>query len=280
MRIPLALCALPAVAACSLLSPAPPPAPPPVLGYGVPAPPAATYVHSDSALLQVDAGGRTVDVTVASRSVLDFEFERGMNGAVRASAVYREFEGRSSNPLGSPEIASVDDISGALVFDIDAVGETEFVRAPGVEGSARTFVRPEMLAASFFPKLPGRAVQEGERWTDTTTVTSEWDSGTVRATSITTYTAAGDTLVGAATYLLVRMSGPDTRMVRESQEGIELAQEVSGSQNGWFLWDRERRLPVEIVSTTTHTGTMEVSGAPFPMGVRVESRARTVLQER
>lgn len=280
MRKLLALLPLPVLAACggSAPPPAEPPAPP-ALAYELPDDPIATYVQGDTAVVQVDAGGQMIDVTVASRATMSMTFEAAGDGAIRVNATIDELDARAANPMAPAQTADESEISGPVVFTLSRRGEGTLVSAPDIGEAARTFISPGVMAATFFPRLPARAVGPGDSWTDTITVATDEEETSMDATSIITYTARGDTLVEGRSLLLVTMIGEDERRVEGNLQGMDMLQEAAGTSEGYFLWDATRRLPVEVVYTTDSTGTMEVTAAPFPLGLRAESTTRIVLQE-
>lgn len=278
MRNLLVLLPLPVLAACGGGAPAEPPAPP-ALAYGVPDVPTATYVQGDTAVVQVDAGGQMIDVTVASRATMSMVFEPAADGAVRVTATIDELDARATNPMAPAQTTDESEISGPIVFTLSRRGEGTLVGAPDIGDAARTFISPGVMAATFFPRLPARAVGPGDTWTDTITVATDEEGTAMDATSIITYTARGDTVVDGRSLLLVTMTGEDERRVEGNMQGMDMLQEAAGTSEGYFLWDAARRLPVEVVYTTDSTGTMEVTAAPFPLGLRAESTTRIVLQE-
>lgn len=278
MRKLLALLPLSTLIACGGGAPAEPP-PPPALAYELPEAPTAIYVQGDTAVVQVDAGGQMIDVTVASRATMSMTFEPAADGAVRVTATIDELDARATNPMAPPQTTDESEISGPVVFTLSRRGEGTLVSAPDIGDAARTFISPGVMAATFFPRLPARAVDPGDTWTDTITVATDEEGTAMDATSIITYTARGDTAVDGTSLLLVTMTGEDERRVEGNMQGMDMLQEAAGTSEGYFLWDAARRLPVEVVYTTDSTGTMEVTAAPFPLGLRAESTTRIELQE-
>lgn len=249
------------------------------LAYGVPADSSVVYVQADSSTLSVDAGGETVEVHLASRGTLDLRFSPAAAAAVEVSALWTDFEARASNPLGEPETASIDDIEGPLVFTLTRTGRGRLVRAPELSGGARTFLHPDLVASTFFPRVPAQVVAPGDQWTDT--IHAETRDGELRVgtTAVVTYRVVGDTVIGGALLRRIELDGTEERTVETSQGGMEVTQEVAGTRSGYVLWHVERGLPAEVSYETRQTGTMEVSSAPFPLGVKVDSRTHVRLLE-
>lgn len=254
-----------------------PPAPP-SLAYEVPAEPTATYVKADTAVVSVDAGGQMIDVTASSRTTMDMSFAPEADGGVRVTTTFSDLEATASNPMGPSEEVREDAVEGELVFTLSRTGEGALVSAPDVDERAQTFLSPTTIAATFFPRLPGRAVTPGETWTDTVTVDTEEGNSTIQSTSVVTYTAAGDTTVMGSRYLMVRMTTRDDRMFEGTEMGMSMSQDLTGTSEGWFLWDPVRKLPAEIVIRSEAEGSMEVSAAPFPLGIATDNTTRVTLQ--
>ena len=251
---------------------------PPSLAYEVPVDPTATYVQADTAEVSVDAGGQMIDVTVASRATMEMSFAPAEGGGVRVTVLMTDLDATASNPMGPPQNVSEDAIDGELVFTLSPTGHGTLVSSPELDDEARSFVSPSVIAATFFPRVPGRAVVAGDSWTDTVSIDADEGDSTIEAVSVITYTAVGDTTVMGANYLKVELTADDERLVEGNQMGMDMSQELSGSSEGWFLWDPVRRLPAEIVIESEADGTMEVSAAPFPLAISAEGTTRITLQ--
>lgn len=274
----LVLFAVLVLAACGGPPPEPPAPVPPLLAWETPRADSVRWLQGDTARVEVDAGGQTVEITLASRADLAMGFVPS-EGGVRVTARYVDFLGSMSNPLtGSREITE-EEIEGPLVFTLEPDGETSIHETPELASAAAGFVAPRSLARTFFPRFPVRAWAPGMTWTDTVTVDASSEGVQTASRSVIRYTAEGDTVVGGRTLLRVRMAGEDRRSVEGAMAGMDMTQDLSGSSEGWFLWDPALGLHTELVYRSDLTGTMEVSGAPFPLSVRVRSTARTALQE-
>lgn len=264
--------ALPLLAACG--GPGAPPAPP-RLGYDAVTEPAAVYVRGDTARVEVDAGGRTVEGTVSTAMTLDIRFRPSPEG-VTVSASFRDVSARATNPMAAPRSTGTSAVDEPLVFALDRRGESTVVSSPDVGDPMARFLSPEALAATLFPRLPGRAVEVGHRWTDTVEVDAEGPETRVRATSIVRYTVVGDTAVGGRSLLQVALEAEDHREIAGTGD-TAVRHTLDGGSTGWFLWDPFRGLLHESVRDSDLSGTMEVEGAPFPLSLRVRSRTELRL---
>jgi hypothetical protein len=248
------------------------------LAWAVPSSPTVVYARGDTAEVEVDAGGQVLEISVESRAVLDVGFEPAGPG-VRVTAALREFAASMSNPMAPSQSIDESSIRGDLVFSMDRTGRVSDVQAPAVEGIAAQMFSAEEIATSLFPRLPARPVEPGTTWVDTLSVESEEESGSIRSTSVVSYTVAGDTTVAGRTLLRVELVSEEERRVDGTQGGMEINQDLSGTSEGWFLWDRARGLLVESYQTSSLAGTMAVSAAPFPFPVEVEGEQIVRLQE-
>jgi hypothetical protein len=58
---------------------------------------------------------------------------------------------------------------------------------------------------------------------------------------------------------------------------MDIIQDVAGTMRGTFYWDRARNRLHSQTQAGTFTGTMEVPGAPFPLGLTVDVVSRIGL---
>lgn len=243
---------------------------PPGLAMGVPSPAALTYVTGDTAFADVDVDGQSMQVQITSTATLGASF-RGRGDGVEVTLEVREYRGQTVNPMASAS-ADATGISGPLVLTLDRRGGVTVVSTPALTGSAAELFTPLELAHGFFPRLPGRAVEVGGSWTDTIQYSGAQGSGSVSASAVMTYTVAGDTTVDGRSLLKVRMEGTSRTGASGVTTGMDFEQNVVGSLTGWFLWDQNRRLLVESFTESDGLGSMNVSAAPFPLGLRVKAR--------
>ncbi len=245
------------------------------LTYADPVPAPARFHQADSLRVTVDAGGQTFDVRQTQTATLALRFAGGESG-LEVTADFVEFEGRVDNPMAGPQRFSVDQIEGPLVWTLDRRGAAVLVAEPVLSGGAEALVVPEAMAATFFPRLPDRAVRPGDAWTDSLSLDTETSNGVVRLHSVIEYTVRGDTVVDGNPLLKVDFVSDDRRMIEAREAGMDITQDLGGTGRGHFLWDRAaNRLHSQVVEVR-YTGTMEVPMAPFPLGLTVDGVSRTV----
>jgi hypothetical protein len=138
-------------------------------------------------------------------------------------------------------------------------------------------VLAESIAAETFPRLPNRPVGAGDTWTDTVRVEGEAPGGVFRTTSAVEYTVRGDTVLAGQALLRVDFVSDVTRRAELSEAGMDIIQDVAGTMRGTFYWDRARNRLHSQTQAGTFTGTMEVPGAPFPLGLTVDVVSRIGL---
>lgn len=254
------------------------PASPAGLAYAVPDPAAVTYMSGDTATMDIDAGGQSMQARVQVTKTLGASFARAADG-VQVTLTVEDLDGRMSNPAGPAVTADEKAVDGPLVFTLDRKGSAEIVSQPKVSQAGQTFVQPLVLAHSFFPRLPGRGVSPGDSWTDTVSVDGPQGEGTVSATTVVTYTAVGDTVVGGRSLLRIDMTGDTDQTASGLIAGMDFSQTAKGKVSGWVLWDMRRGLMVETFTDSDLRGSMDVSAAPFPLGMRVRERGHVKLAE-
>lgn len=246
--------------------------------YTLPEPPTLTYTQGDTANMDIDAGGQSMQARVTTSATLDAAFARADDG-LRVSMTFRDFSARMSQPMGGPVTSDEDDIDGPLVLRLDRRGDASLVERPDLSGTAEQFVASLSMAHSFFPGVPGGPADMGESWTDTVRYEGEEGGGEISAVNVLTYTVAGDTTVAGRSAVRIDFVG----VAESSSEGIiagmDFAQSVSGDMEGHVLWDFQRGMLLERVTDTDLRGSMEVSAAPFPLGIRLRGQSTIRLVE-
>lgn len=252
------------------------PSAPPGLAYGLPNPVAVGYVMTDTALMDIDAGGQAMQATMGSAATLGATFARAAEG-VQVTLEVKDLAATVGNPMGS-QSADESGITGPLVVSLDRRGAATVVSQPQLTETASQFFQPLGVAHGMFPRLPGRAAAVGESWTDTIRYEGAQGPGSVKAQSVVTYTVAGDTLVDGRSLVKIAMKGTSESSATGVITGMDFSQAVAGTVTGWVLWDQQRSLMVESFGDSDARGTMEVSAAPFPLGLSVKTRSRVKLQ--
>jgi hypothetical protein len=227
--------------------------------------------------MDIDAGGQSMQATVRSAATLGAVFARSGDG-LRVTMTVEDLDARVANPMASVS-ADESGVKGALVFTMDRRGAVTLVSQPEVAGETAQFFQPLSMAHGLFPRLPGRAAGVGESWTDTIRIDGDQGPGSVQSVMVVQYTVAGDTLVGGRSLVKIDLKATSEASVRGVTTGMDFTQSITGTQEGWVLWDQQRSLMVESYATNDGRGTMDVSAAPFPLGVRIRSTSRVKLHD-
>jgi len=230
------------------------PASPPALAYGLPDPASVTYLSGDTADMDIDANGQSMQARVMSAATLATTFSRADDG-IQVSMTVQDLDA------------------------LDRKGAATIVSQPKLNQSAQQFFQPLLMAHTFFPRLPGRGVAPGESWTDTIHAEGPQGEGQMSTDMVVTYKVAGDTMVGGRSVLRLDMDGTVDQTASGLIAGMDFTQSAAGTMTGWVLWDMRGGLMVENYTESDAKGTMDVSAAPFPLGIRVRTQSRVKLQE-
>lgn len=266
----LSLAALFALGACAAGGPPAPTG----LAYELPATPSATYVVGDTSIIDIDAGGQMLQSRVTLDGTYDLAFERAPDG-LRVTMNVASYHASMTQPMAGPVTYDGSGIGGPVVFALDRRGVVTLEATPELGGQAQQFFQPLSTAMTFFPRLPGRAVDVGESWTDTIRYEGTEGQGEVTVVQVVTYTAAGDTVVDGRNLARFTFTGTAESEASGSMGGVDFSQSATGDVEGHVLWDFRAGMMVEHFTASTAEGSMDVSMAPFPLSMQATQR-RTV----
>lgn len=269
-RLPAVLLASLALAACGGGGPPSPAG----LAYGLPSPATVTYELGDTTNVDIDAGGQMLQMRMTASGTFNAAFARGADG-VDVTLSIEEYNARMTQPMGGPVSYDGDGINSPLAFSMDRRGAVTVTDLPELEGMAAQFVTPLNFAHTFFPRLPGMAMDMGGTWTDTVRYDGPEGEGEVSAIMVLTYTAAGDTVVDGRSLAKFTFTGTSENEATGTTAGVEFSQSVDGELEGHVLWDMSAGMMVEHFTDADSRGDMEVAMAPFPLGIRARSQ-RTI----
>jgi hypothetical protein len=247
------------------------------LAYALPTPTSVTYVRGDTVNMDIDAGGQAMQARAAGRATMDAAFSRAAGG-VQVSLTLTDLDGRVSTPMSSMS-ADESGVEGPLVFTLDRSGSVTVTSVPELTDDASQIFQPLEWAHGFFPRLSGGAAGVGDQWTDTVTFEGAQGPGQVKSVTVLTYTVAGDTVVGGRSLLKLDVAGTSEVTTSGVITGMDYSQTVKGASEGWVLFDMGRSLMVERYSDGDLRGSMDVSAAPFPLGIRLRTRSWVKLQD-
>ena len=217
-------------------------------------------------------GAENMAVSLNSSTELGLAF-RTDPGGVRVTGTVDRFEGAASGMMGT-ETATIDDVSGRFEVVIGRSGVAELVSFPQVTGAmSQTSLFP-LLAFLLFPRLPDGEADPGATWVDTATVSGDAGEMTTTSTLVTTYTLVGDTLVDGRALVHIAMAGEVTIDNKIEEVGMSATQEITGSANGFILWDPERGLLAYAEFEQDFDGAMTMSGMGIDMTIAGTTRIR------
>ena len=241
------------------------PAPEDPLSYGAnPAP--ASYEITDTLVLDISSPLGAFEVEGGASATMALAFAPDPLG-VRVTGTVESFEASMTNPMGPAETAGLDDISGVLQVLVGRYGVVEVTSFPEVSGALAAASAFPALPHLLFPRLAEGVVDPGSTWTDSVTVTVDGEV-TLTATTISTYTLAGDTLVDGRALQHITVAAQGSIEFQVDQQGTLISQMVEGSANGFLLWDPERRLVTHGRFEGDMEGEMTMPGVPpIPVGI-------------
>jgi hypothetical protein len=227
----------------------------------------AVYEMGDSMRVELDAGGQLLEMRVDLSATFGATFTRAAEG-IEVSMDVSEFGAHLRQPMGGPVRVDGSGIEGPLVFSLDRRGAVTLISEPTLSSEAKQFFPALSTAHTFFPRLPGTPVAAGDTWTDTISYSGAEGEGSVTAVNAMTYTVVGDTMVDGRNLMKVTFVGEQEATGSGVTQGMDFRQELSGSVQGHVLWDMPAGAMVEHFTESDGRGSMEVSAAPFPLGVR------------
>jgi hypothetical protein len=234
------------------------------LAYAVPDPNPATYTFSDTATFEVETAGMgAMEVTTAHEGTAELLF-RPADGGFSVQVRVPRFSASFINPMQDPVRVSERDIAGPLGLSVGPRGVVTVTDTPSLSRELLDIVGPESLVRPLFVRLPGRAVEVGDRWIDTVT-TNEAGSGTTSVgRSIITSTLVGDTVVAGERVLRIDTRAENVLTVEGTSGGVEIAQTLTGTTTGTVLWSTASRALVERWEEGELSGTLELPGVNAP----------------
>ena len=243
------------------------------LAYGVPDPNPATYVLSETTRFTVRAPGAEptqATTRIDATAELDIRPDGG-DYRVRVSfpTLRVEFENATQGTARSDE----SEIDGPVTVRLGPRGTVSVTDTPSVSDALGRVTSVEGLIRPLFVRLPGRAVDVGDRWTDTIEAVDEVAGTVSRARSVVVSTLTGDTVVDGARLLVIDTRASNRVELRGTAGGVEVEESLEGTTRGRTLWDPRRALVVDRAEEGDLEGTLsmpETGVSPIPVPVRVQ----------
>jgi hypothetical protein len=254
----LMLAVLPACAS----SPPPVSAPAPTgisLAYRVPTPASVSYAFTDTSGFAIQGGAiGNINVTINAAGSADITFAPATDG-VEATIKITDFAGTMTNSAtGAIPSATEADIEGVAVLTLTPRGSATVVSLPKLGQNIQRVGISNSFFRRFFARMPGATVQPGAMWMDTINIVEDNAGTKAEIRDIVTATFARDTTVNGRRLALLTLSSARTLNISGSNEGVQIAQKLTGTSAGRVLWDVERGVIVERTETSDLTGTFDL----------------------
>jgi hypothetical protein len=247
------------------------------LAYGIPTVSDASYAVADTVRADINAMGQTMTMSQASETIFDASFEANGDG-VTVSLLTRAFNGMMSQPMGAPVHADESGIEGPLVFSLSREGNVTPVSRPELSGGAEQTFPALTTTYTFFPGLPGGAVDPGMTWTDTVQFEGSEGGGDMAMLSVLEYTAVGDTVVDGRTLLKLDVVGTAELEIVVVAGGMEALQSIFAGVAGHILWDMRSGIMYERVTVMDGDGTVSVPVVPQPLPLTLSATSVARLE--
>ncbi len=276
------LLTLASVAACAAPEPEPPEAEPFV--YRAPDPASVTYLSADTSEVSIRTPMGDMEVRGPSTMTLGLVFTPAEEGVLRVEMTIEDLEMTITNPMFGDLTLDESIVDEPFVFHLGPRGGIEIVEAPEVPAAAGGFFDGSQIAHGLFPALPPEAPSPGDRWTDTLRHSGGEAGMRMTTTTVVTYTLLRVDAGPAGDLLEVRAEGTAESSARGESEGVEIAQEMEGTQEGTLLLDPATAMPVEVEWRRSFSGAMEIpdvgmSGMEMTMSARSHVRRVDVPPE-
>jgi len=268
-RPPLLLAALVA-GACASAPPADVPVPETGVAFAYRPVTAATYVFTDSAVFEMQFG----NVSFAAAGTASIDLATVPEG-IRLNARLVDFRGAFNGPTGA-STADESGVKGPFQWTMSTSGQIIDKKLPEMTDDFEQISRSGDPLRSLVIPLPRTPILRGASWTDTIVVRESGETS-VDNRAVVTSTWTGDSLVAGRTLRVIRSTMDNDLNITASTGGMTVSQKLKGSTRATTLWDPDRGLPVERVSTSDLSGTLDVAEAGMsgiPVKARLTSRLR------
>jgi hypothetical protein len=179
-------------------------------------------------------------------------------------------------PMGSPMRVTESAVDGVLAFTLDRRGRATVTSTPEVEPAASQMISGLTMSHTFFPRMPGRVVVAGDRWTDTISYSEEGELATDEDT-VLDYVVTGDSVVDGRALTRIDFTGTSTVSNSMNMGGMAVSLTSTVDVRGYTLWDARAGVMYEMASSGRGRGTVRVPIAPMPLPIEVTSTQHTRL---
>ncbi|MYG82176.1 MAG: hypothetical protein F4187_10660 [Gemmatimonadetes bacterium] len=237
------------------------------LTYGVPTPPAVSYVVADTTVMTMEGtplGDMTMTMIMQMR--LDLDFAEDPDGVRVTGVITIEHATMSNDMMG--DMSMGDELGEQTIeFVMNERGVIQAVTIPELAGLTGIDLGPSNdLTAGLFPKWPARAIRPGDTWADTLEVTPDMVldelGASMEGTTVTinSYTLEGDTGGDADEILRIAVEGMTVADIAIDADGEQVTGNLATSVSGFHLWDADRSLVLETMTVTDIDGSTFIPG--------------------
>ena len=237
------------------------------LTYGVPTPPAVSYVVADTTVMTMEGtplGDMTMTMIMQMR--LDLDFAEDPDGVRVTGVITIEHATMSNDMMG--DMSMGDELGEQTIeFVMNERGVIQAVTIPELAGLTGLDLGPSNdLTAGLFPKWPTHAIRPGDTWADTLEVTPGMELAELGASmegttvTISSYTFEGDTGGDAGEILRIAVEGTTVADILMDLGGEQMNNNLATSVSGFHLWDSDRGLVLETMTVTDMDGSMVMPG--------------------
>lgn len=246
--------------ACASAPPATPPAPRgALLSYADAAPGTHTYAFSDSSGFNIQGGAiGNIEAKIGTTGTATVTYAQNA-GALQATIAITDFAGSMVNSaMGGGPSATETDITGTAVVTVSPTGKPDVTTLPTLTKTAESVGLNRSFFRRFFIRLPGGTMNAGAIWVDTMDITDESGGTKAEVRDIQTSTFVKDTVIDGRTLAVITTTADRTLKIAGVNEGVQIAQNLTGKTTGRALWDGQRRVLVERSETSELSGTFDL----------------------
>lgn len=230
-----------------------------LLSYAEAAPGTHTYEFSDSSGFNIQGGAiGNIDAKIGTTGTATVTYAQNA-GALHATIAITDFAGSMVNSaMGGGPSATEADITGTAVVAVAPTGKPDVTTMPTLTKTAESVGMNRSFFRRFFIRLPGGTLNAGATWVDTMDITDESGGTKAEVRDIQTSTFVKDTVINGRTLAVITTTADRTLKIAGVNEGVQIAQNLTGKTTGRALWDGQRRVLVERSETSELAGTFDL----------------------
>ncbi|HEX6558734.1 MAG TPA: hypothetical protein VF021_04710 [Longimicrobiales bacterium] len=229
------------------------------IAYAVPSPATATYAFADSSSFDIQSGAMgDIHANIGSAGIAEITYS-AKGPDVETNIRITQLAGSMTNSqMGGGPSATQADIEGAAVLAVSPRGIATVTTMPKLTPAVEQIGVTEGFFRRFFVRLPAAQVGKGAVWVDTIAVNEKHEQITSDLRDVVTSTLVGDTVVNGRTLSHITTMTQRNLTIAGMNQGVSIAQKLTGTATGSILWDAQRNLLVERTEQTELSGTFDL----------------------